>query len=183
MNDEGIGQGYGSDHGAPGGTAGPVQPTAPDGPSADALESLERLQALGGGPQRQSAPQRPRQAATARRPKMPAVSRQGLSWARFAAPIVFLAAVLIVVSLAVQSGVVGGDDQVDPKPAAATTGKAKPSASSSAAATYKVYVVKTGDSLSGIADKFDTTVTDLEDLNLKADLTTLQVGQKIKVPR
>ncbi len=179
MNGDGMGQGAGRGPVPP--ETGPPVDTAlsPDAPSDEALQSLERLQALAGGPQQK---QRPRPPAPARRPRMPSVSRQGLSWPRVVAPVAFLVAVLIVFSFAIQSGVVGGDAKTA-EPAAAATGKAKPTSSASAAATYRVYVVKTGDSLTLIADKFNTTVTDLEDLNPKADLTTLQVGQKIKVPR
>ncbi len=162
--------------GAAAGGVPAASPPQPDQPSEEALESLERLQALGTG-----AKPHPRSAAPVRRPKMPSVSRRGLSWPRLAAPAVFLAAVLIVFSLAIQSGVVGGSKAQ--KPVVKVSAKAKPSPGNSATSTYKVYVVKSGDTLSAIAAKFTTTVTDLEDLNPKLDLTTIQPGQKIKVPR
>lgn len=172
MNDAGRGEGIGP---------GPITPdvarsAAPDVPSDEALQSLERLQALG------APPRTARVSSPVRRPRMPSVSRQGLSWPRIAAPIVFLAAVLIVFTLAIQSGVVGGDTKAASTSGNTTKTSPKPSTSVTVK-TYKVYVIKTGDTLSAIAAKFDTSASDLEDLNPKLDLTTLQVGQKIKVPR
>ena len=46
----------------------------------------------------------------------------------------------------------------------------------------KVYVVKAGDTLSGIAARFGISVVEIEELNADADLTTLQPGQKLTVP-
>jgi nucleoid-associated protein YgaU len=111
----------------------------------------------------------------------PAAKRGGgLSVARIAAPAVFLVAVLVLVLMLFQSGMIGGGSAVtvSPSPSASGTkgGKATP------ADGTKIYVVKTGDTLSGIAVKFDTTTSVIEDLNPKLSTSTLAAGAKIKVP-
>ena len=48
----------------------------------------------------------------------------------------------------------------------------------------KVYVVKSGDTLSGIAGQVrHERIGDLEELNPDIDFSTLVVGEKIKVPK
>jgi LysM repeat protein len=101
--------------------------------------------------------------------------------ARIAAPAVLLVAVIVLLSIVFQSGVIGGkaEPAVTPTPAATKTttgGGAKPTG-------YKTYVVKSGDTLSGIAVKFDSTTSELEALNPKISSSTLVVGAKIKVPK
>jgi len=113
------------------------------------------------------------------------------TWARIAAPVAFLVAVIVVVSLAFQSGMVGGSEEKPAKPAAKPsktstksarpTSSAKPTTSASPGAT-RIYTVKPGDTLSGIAEKFGVGVTDVEELNPNKDLTTLQPGEKLKIP-
>ena len=49
-------------------------------------------------------------------------------------------------------------------------------------ATYRTYTVKPGDTLSGIAAKFHTTVSALASLNHIADPSKLHVGQVLKIP-
>ncbi len=46
-----------------------------------------------------------------------------------------------------------------------------------------MYVVKSGDTLSGIAVKFDTSTSEIEALNPKMSSSTLVVGTRIKVPK
>ena len=101
--------------------------------------------------------------------------------ARIAAPVVFLVAVVVLLSIVSQSGIIGGKAEpgVTPSPTATKTkngGNAKP-------ATYRTYVVKSGDTLSGIAVKFDVSTSEIEDLNPKISSSTLVVGTKIKVPK
>jgi LysM repeat protein len=48
--------------------------------------------------------------------------------------------------------------------------------------TYRTYTVKPGDTLSGIATKFHTTVSALASLNHIADPSKLHVGQVLKIP-
>lgn len=159
--------------------------------SADDLAALERLKALGGGSaptKHQHAPAeqlpeaslRGAHAAPRRRPS--ASYGSGRTVARLAVPAVFLVAVIVVVVLTLQSGVLGGgaasETAVSPSPSAS----ASAAGSTKAPSVTKVYVVKSGDTLSGIAAKFKTTVSDLEDLNPKINTSTLVVGTKIKVP-
>jgi hypothetical protein len=64
-----------------------------------------------------------------------------------------------------------------PRPGGSTTTPAKPPAS-----TTSTYTVKKGDTLSGIADRYKTTVAALVKLNSLKDPDQLAVGQKLKVP-
>jgi LysM repeat protein len=192
---------------APGGgvppDAPPVSGGQPDSPE-DALRSLERLEALAKGekPPTQATPAAVPPRRT--RPRMAAAPRPAQTWARIAAPVAFLVAVIVVVSLLFQSfaGDGGGQANVEPtpkasksatksakpsaKPSATKSAKASagPSASSSASPTgvTRVYVIKAGDTLTAIAARFDISVADIEELNPNADLTTLQPGQKLNVP-
>ncbi len=106
--------------------------------------------------------------------------------ARLVAPVVFLAAVLAVFSLAWSSGVVGdgegGAPVASPSPKASPKKTATAEPTAEAGSATKIYVVKAGDTLSGIAFRFDTTVTELEDLNTDQDLQTLNPGQELTVP-
>jgi len=185
----------------------------PGSAADDSMAALERLQSLTsataassatGAPRAMDAPpaaapqpaaaRRPAaapQPAAARRPATPAprpsrprpaaAPRAGRIVARVAAPVVFLVAVLIVLSIVSQSGVIGGkaEPAVTPTPKATKTksgGSVKPT-------TYKLYVVKTGDTMSGIAVKFQVSTSEIEALNPKMSSSTLVVGTKIKVPK
>jgi LysM repeat protein len=175
---------------------GPGASGAGQGAPDDALEALQRLEALSGGnaPRRQPAPEArdprpPRHAAPAAaaakgassapgrpRPRPRPAGDDRYRIARIAAPAVFLVAVVVMVSLLWQSGMVGGADT--PVPAATKTEKA------GGVTKTKVYVVKEGDTLSGIADKYGVTVTELKTINPELpDDSTLVVGKKIRVPR
>ena len=159
----------------------------PDDPQA----ALERLQSMGPGARGETGKRRTRavsQPVTARaRPRPAAASVARLNVARIAAPAVFLVAVIVLISILFQSGVLGGDDGQkvsQPGPVASKTPKktASPKATGTASAT-KTYIVKAGDTPSGIADKYGISVTDLEELNPDKDFTTLVIGEKLKVPR
>ena len=101
--------------------------------------------------------------------------------ARIAAPAVFLVAVLILLSIVFQSGVIGGKAEplVTPSPKASKT----KSGATPKPTNYKVYVIKSGDTMSGIAVKFHVATSDIEALNPKLSTSTLVVGTKIKVPK
>ena len=47
--------------------------------------------------------------------------------------------------------------------------------------TTEIYIVKSGDTLSGIAKKYKTTVKKLAELNKIKDVNKIYVGQKIKL--
>lgn len=138
-------------------------------------------QPSGSGPQPSRSASSPSRSASPPPPRVrrPAAPRGGA--ARYIAPAVFLLAVIVMISLAVQSGVIGGDDDkaaVSPTPKASVTKKAtaKPSTGT------KVYVIKSGDTLSAIAVKFGTSVSAIQELNPDIDTSTLVVGDKIKIP-
>jgi LysM repeat protein len=173
---------------SPQGASAPSPASAADD---DPLAALERLQALtsattappaGDAPSK--APKARRPASLAARPAPPrpaAAPRAGRMIARIAAPVVFLVAVVVLISIVSQSGVIGdkAEPLVTPTPAATKTksgGNASPS-------SYKIYVVKSGDTLSGIAVKFGTSISEIEVLNPKISSSTLVVGTRIKVPK
>ena len=94
--------------------------------------------------------------------------------ARIAAPVVFLIAVIALVGIVVQSGVMNDSGEPTPKPT--------PKATKSTSVTKK-YVVKSGDSWSSIALRFNTSVKELRALNPDLSASTLVVGVRVVVPR
>ena len=96
--------------------------------------------------------------------------------ARIAAPVVFLVAVIALIGIVVQSGVMSSDG-----PTPTPTVKATKANGGSSTKVTKKYVVKSGDSLSSIAVRFNTSTSELQTLN--PDLgNTLVVGTRIVVP-
>lgn len=103
-------------------------------------------------------------------------------FARYAAPIAFLAAVTIAVLL-IHSALHRGGDHAAP-PATTTT-------QTSTTRTHRkkhvrhghaeTYTVQSGDTFESIAQKSGTTVARLEQLNPGVDPASLQVGQTIRV--
>lgn len=111
---------------------------------------------------------------TSRARPRPAGSRSSRMVARIAAPVVFLVAVIALVGIVVNSGVLSADEPVvTPTVKATKAGGEK---------TTKKYVVKAGDSLSSIAVRFNTSTAELQDLNPELSGSTLQVGERIVVP-
>jgi LysM repeat protein len=49
-------------------------------------------------------------------------------------------------------------------------------------AAAKLHIVSSGDTLGGIAERYDTTVERLQALNPKVDPQALRVGQELRVP-
>lgn len=105
--------------------------------------------------------------------------------ARIAAPVVFLVALIAVVALVYQSGIVGGSDESPtPTPTPKTTKTSKAGGNQGTTIrTFKKYTVEEGDTLSGIAVKYGTTVNAILALNPDMSTSTLVVGTKIKVPK
>jgi len=92
--------------------------------------------------------------------------------ARYAAPIAFLAAATAAVLL-VRAGLEAGNDKAS-TPAATIT--------SSAPSGKRVYYrVRPGDSLSVVAERFDTSLDDLVGLNPQIDPNGLKVGQRLRI--
>jgi len=157
----------------------------------DPLAALERLQSLTSATAAASAMDPPSAASRVRRPttlssrtsrpRPAAAPRSGRIVARVAAPAVFLVAVVVLLSIVFQSGVIGGkvEPVVTPTPAATKT----KSGGNATQSGYKFYVVKSGDTLSGIAVKFGVSTSEIEALNPKISSSTLVVGTKVKVPQ
>ena len=105
----------------------------------------------------------------------------GRSPARFLAPIALLAFVFALYTV-----VNNGRDKTSPNGAAlptvtATATSKKTSKKSSHSKKAKTYTVKSGDTLSGIAQKTGVDSSRLVRLNPKLDPGTLTPGQKIKL--
>ncbi len=86
----------------------------------------------------------------------------------------FLVACIALIAIVFQSGVIGGKTE----PASTPTPLATQTKSA-----YRTYTVKTGDSWSAIAVKFNTTTDVLQAANPSLSTSTLVVGEKIRVPR
>jgi LysM domain len=105
--------------------------------------------------------------------------RRGPRWTRIAAPVVLLVAVIAVVTLTVQSGVIGGKPS-KPNPASSKQSGTKPKP--------KFYRVKNGDSMGTIAEKltrkmgYTITVDDLLVANPRVSATTINPGLRLKIP-
>ena len=99
------------------------------------------------------------------------------TWAaRFAAPLAFLAAAIVLILL-VQSGL--SDDS--PTGTTATSAATDTTAGTTVATERRRYRVRRGDTLESIAQRFGTTVEALIDLNPDIDPLALSPGQRIRV--
>jgi hypothetical protein len=130
-------------------------------------------------------PAAPRPSRGRRKPA--ARRRSTFSLARIAAPVVFLVAVVVLAALVFQSGIVGGSSETPtptPTPKASKT-KGGGSGGDKAGTTvaFKKYTVKDGDTLSGIAVKYDTSVNEILALNPNMSTSTLVVGSVVRVPK
>jgi LysM repeat protein len=123
-------------------------------------------------------------ASIERRSARSAARRGQTTIPRLVAPVVFLIAVLVLIGVLINSG--GSKSTPAAKPAGGKkTATAKPTTSASTTGKPVVattYVVKAGDTISGIASKHHTTQTAILALNPKLDPNTLSVGEKIKLP-
>jgi LysM repeat protein len=125
-------------------------------------------------------PQRPMgssQRAPRSRPRPAAGPSSTRMVARIAFPVVFLIAVIALIGIVVQSGVMSSDEP-------STTPTTNATKAGGSTSVTKKYVVQEGDSLSTIAARFNTSTSELMTLN--PDLSgssTVVVGQRIVVPR
>ena len=104
----------------------------------------------------------------------------GRSPARFLAPIALIAFAFALYSVVKdQSAPAGGNSAESATPTATATAKSKKSSKKKKKA--KTYTVKSGDTLSGIAEKTKLTQEEILDLNPELDPSTLAPGQKIKL--
>jgi LysM repeat protein len=95
---------------------------------------------------------------------------------RYAVPLLVLV-VATVAGLLVRSAL--ADD-----PASAPTKKPPPAAQRVGVkrAAARLHIVSSGDTLGGIAERYDTTVARLRALNPRVDPQALRVGQELRVP-
>ena len=92
--------------------------------------------------------------------------------ARYAAPIAFLAAATAAVLL-VRAGLKAGSDRPS-SPSATVTASAP-------AGKRVFYRVRAGDTLSVVAERFDTSLDDLIALNPQIDPNALKIGQRLRI--
>jgi LysM repeat protein len=92
--------------------------------------------------------------------------------ARYGAPIAFLVAVTAAVLL-VRAGLKAGSDKAS-APSATVT-------STLPAGKRQFYVVRAGDTLGVVAERFDTTLDDLVALNPQIDPNALKIGQRLRI--
>jgi LysM repeat protein len=105
----------------------------------------------------------------------------GRSPARFLAPLA-LVAVVVAMYMVISSGLgTSGDEQ--PASTARPTATAKPTKTKKTKRKRRVYVVKPGDTPSGIAEKTGISLEKLEQANPDLDPQLLAPGQRIKLPR
>ena len=102
----------------------------------------------------------------------------GRSPARFLAPLALVAVVVALYMIVTPSGNGGGGEPAsDERPAATATATPKTKKQ------RKVYVVKPGDTPSGIAEKTGVSLEQLEEANPKLDPQLLAPGQRIRLPQ
>jgi LysM repeat protein len=87
---------------------------------------------------------------------------------------------LVLVILAVAGCGRGGEPAATPSTGA--TAAVSPSPSPSPSPAGEVYVVKSGDTLSDIAQRFDTTVEAIVEANDLDDPDTLAIGDELRIP-
>lgn len=150
----------------------PAATREPAGPAP--LPPSPVVDSFGGAPPRHTRPGSG--ARHAPRARSAGGSRSGRMVGRIAAPIVFLVAVIALLGIVVNSGVMGSDEPA-PTPGASAT-----NAGGGSTVVTKKYVVHEGDSLSSIAERFNSTTSELKELNPDLSGTTVVVGQRIVVP-
>ncbi|MFN2469955.1 MAG: LysM peptidoglycan-binding domain-containing protein [Gaiellaceae bacterium] len=101
--------------------------------------------------------------------------------ARFGAPAAFLLAVTLGVLL-VRSGLQGEENGAPPARAETTAKRTTTTPGTTAPRpSRRFYVVREGDTLGSVAERFRTTVGRLLELNPGIDPTGLQPGQRLRV--
>ena len=105
----------------------------------------------------------------------------GRSPARFLAPLALVAFAFALFSILGGGGGGGGEEPATTKSEPAATATATPK--SAAKRKRKVYVVKPGDTPSGIAEKTGVSLEQLEKANPDLDPQLLAPGQRIRLPQ
>jgi LysM repeat protein len=108
-----------------------------------------------------------------------------LSLARLLAPLALIAFAVAVLAIVMGSGVVGDDSSSGENAGArdlpAATDRTTTAPKKKQKKTPATYTIKANDTLSGIAERFGTTVDALLELNPELDPQGLVAGQKIKL--
>jgi LysM repeat protein len=106
---------------------------------------------------------------------------------RFAAPAAFLAAATVAILL-IRAGLADDSPAAQSPPAATAPATTRPRSSTTPRTTtggpargQLTYAIRAGDTLGIVADRYETTVEALVELNPGIDPTALQVGQRIRV--
>ena len=99
--------------------------------------------------------------------------------ARFLAPIALVAFAVALYSVAKDPGKSSESNSSGTNPTATATPTSKSSAKKKTSKKRKTYTVKSGDTLSGIAEKTGVSLETLNELNPDAD--TLSPGQKLRL--
>ena len=109
----------------------------------------------------------------------------GRSPARFLAPIALIAFAIALYSVVKDSSApAGGNSGAETtRDATPTATSSKKKSTSSKKKRHKTYIVKSGDTLSAIADKNNVTQAKIIALNPDLDPATLAPGQKIKLSK
>jgi LysM repeat protein len=98
----------------------------------------------------------------------------------FAAPVLFLLAVTIVV-LILRGSFGGGSKPAASRSGATTTAPITSTGTSARTVTTHLYTIRYGDTLGAVAIHFGVSVDDIIALNPGIEPTALRVGQKIKI--
>jgi LysM repeat protein len=119
-------------------------------------------------------------------PRGPARGRRETNWGpRLLAPAAFLAAATVAVLL-IRAGMEpnGGSTSTQPPPTTRSTRTStRPTTTQRRPPIRRTYVIREGDTFETIAFEQGTTVEQLQALNPDVDPNSLQVGQRILVPR
>lgn len=110
------------------------------------------------------------------------VTRRHPTLTRYAAPVVFLAAVTVA-ALLVRAGLSEGNDGSQPRATVVGTTGTTPTTTTRARppARARFYEIQPGDTLETVAAEFDTTVEQLLILNPDIDPVALGIGERIRV--
>jgi Tfp pilus assembly protein FimV len=104
---------------------------------------------------------------------------------RFAAPAAFL--IVVTIGVLLLRGAIRDEPAASSAAARAATPRPAPRAQARRAAppappvAARFHEIRAGDTLGAVADRYDTTVTAIVELNPGIDPTALQVGQRVRV--
>jgi LysM repeat protein len=112
---------------------------------------------------------------------MPDDGRRRRSPARLLAPAALLACAVALVAVVLSSPAVDGDEGTAEQATERTTTQTRPESRGERRRTRRIYRVKAGDTLGGIAEKTGVSVERLQALNPELDPQALVAGQRIRL--